>query len=443
MENEEIKNQTVNTETLKKELESFIVDAKKEKEKIENLAINISTKSEEIDLYYISFKDLKAKLADSNTGMQALLDQSTNLKNQVDQVNKNAHTELNQITEKINSINIKIQDMETYHGTFIELRNKLSNGQTGLQALLDQATTLKNSINQVGTDSITALEKINTQVISITEKVQEIETYYTTNFLPLKTKVDDPKIGIQATLNIATDLKNEIVKTKTSTDQRFLEIQTLAEKSGELKQNAEVSVKEIEGIKAQSIEFKDSIGETLDLVTASSLTDSFVKRRDTIAKNTKFWKWATLVSVIILGGSVLYIYYLQSRATDGFKDFQSWYRYLFTSPLIYLVYLCSHNYNMERDYEERYAFKTVLSTSLQAYIKLLSDKFSDKKEELLKFTLASIERIYKEPYEEKDETQEVYGGIKNIFNFGAKNHISKLKTVQESKEESKTVSKEI
>ena len=74
---------------------------------------------------------------------------------------------------------------------------------------------------------------------------------------------------------------------------------------------------------------------------------------------------------------------------------------------------------------------------------MLSDKFSDKKEELLKFTLASIERIYKEPYEEKDETQEVYGGIKNIFNFGAKNHISKLKTVQESKEESKTVSKEI
>ena len=438
-----MKNQTVDTETLKKELESFIADAKKEKEKIENLAINISTKSEEIDLYYTGFKDLKAKLADSNTGMQALLDQSTNLKNQVDQVNTNAQTELNQITEKINSINIKIQDMETYHGTFIDLRNKLSNGQTGLQALLDQATTLKNSINQVGTDSSTALEKINTQVISITEKVQEIETYYTTNFLPLKTKVDDPKIGIQATLNIATDLKNEIVKTKTSTDQRFLEIQTLAEKSGELKQNAEVSVKEIEGIKAQSIEFKDSIGETLDLVTASSLTDSFVKRRDTIAKNTKFWKWATLVSVIILGGSVLYIYYLQSKATDGFKDFQSWYRYLFTSPLIYLVYLCSHNYNMERDYEERYAFKTVLSTSLQAYIKLLSDKFSDKKEELLKFTLASIERIYKEPYEEKDETQEVYGGIKNIFNFGAKNHISKLKTVQESKEESKVVSKEI
>jgi hypothetical protein len=136
-------------------------------------------------------------------------------------------------------------------------------------------------------------------------------------------------------------LKDEIVKAKTSVDQRHKEIQTLAEKSGELKQNAEGSVKEIESLKAKSIEFKDSIGETLDLVTASSLTDSFVKRRDTIAGNTKFWRWATLLSVLLLGASVLYIYYLQNKAVDGFQNWHSWYRYLFTSPLIYLVYLCS------------------------------------------------------------------------------------------------------
>ena len=260
---------------------------------------------------------------------------------------------------------------------------------------------------------------------SITKKVTEIESYYTATFLPLRAKVNEPKSGIQATLNLVTDLKDEIVKTKTSTDQRYKEIQSLTEKSGGLKQKAEGSVREIDSIKVKSIEFKDSIGETLDLVTASSLTDSFVKRRDTIAKNTLFWKWAMLLSVLVLGISVLYIYYLQNKAVNGFEDWHSWYRYLFTSPLIYLVYLCSHNYNMERNYEERYAFKTVLSTSLQAYIKLLTDKFSDKKDELLKFTLVSIDRIYKEPYEDKDEAREVYGGIKNIFNFGIKNHTNK------------------
>jgi len=430
MENEETKMPVADIEALKKELEDFISVAKKEKEKIETLSSGITTKSEEIELYYTNFSELRTKLADSQTGMQALLDQATNQKNQVDQVGTNAQTQLDQITEKVNSIGIKIQEMETYYGTFAELKNKLGDGQTGLQALLDQSIALKNSIDELETKSKTALDNINENSKSISEQVVEIETFYTSIFLPIREKVEDPKIGIQATLNLATDLKDEIVKTKTSVDQRHKEIQLLTEKSGELKQNAEGSVREIESLKAKSIEFKDSIGETLDLVTASSLTDSFVKRRDKIAKNARFWRWTTLVSVLLLGASVLYIYYLQNKAVDGFQNWHSWYRYLFTSPLIYLVYLCSKNYTMERNYEERYAFKTVLSTSLQAYIKLLSDKFSDKKDDLLEFTLKSIDRIYKEPYEEKDETNEVYGGIKNIFNFGAKNHLTKPKDVK-------------
>lgn len=425
MENEETKIPTVDIEALKKELEDFIVVVKKEKEKIEALSSGITTKSEEIELYYKSFSEVRTKLTDSQTGMQALLDQATNTKNQVDQINTNAQTQLDQIIEKTNAINVKIQEIESYHGTFTELKTKLSDGQTGLQALLDQSTVLKNSITELETKSKTALDNIQENSQSISEKVTEIEDYYTSTFLPLRDKVEDPKLGIQATLNLATDLKDEVIKAKTSVDQRHKEIQSLAEKSGELKQSAEGSVKEIESLKAKSIEFKDSIGETLDLVTSSSLTDSFVKRRDTIAGNARFWRWATLLSVLLLGASVLYIYYLQNKAVDGFQNWHSWYRYLFTSPLVYLVYLCSKNYTMERNYEERYAFKTVLSTSLQAYIKLLSDKFTDKKDELLSFTLTSIDRIYKEPYEEKDETNEVYGGIKNIFNFGAKNHVAK------------------
>lgn len=437
MENEEAKIPTVDIEDLKKELEEFIAVAKKEKEKIESLSSGITTKSEEIELYYTNFSELRTKLTDNQTGMQALFDQSTNLKNQIDQVGANAQVQLDQIIEKTSSINIKIQEIEGYYGTFTELKTKLSDGQTGLQALLDQSTTLKNGINALEEKSKTALDDIYENSQSISEKVTEIETFYTSSFLPLREKIEDPKLGIQATLDLAIDLKDEVAKTKTIVDQRHKEIQSITDKSNELKQNVEVSVKEIESLKTKSIEFKDSIGETLDLVTASSLTDSFVKRRDKIAKNTSFWRWATLASVLFLGLSVLYIYYLQNKATDGFQNWHSWYRYLFTSPLVYLVYLCSKNYNMERDYEEKYAFKTVLSTSLQAYIKLLSDKFTDKKEELLKFTLTSIDRIYKEPYEETDETNEVYGGFRNIFNFGAKNHITKSQS-QKLKPESET-----
>ncbi len=425
--------QSINTQKLEKDLQELLSLAKEEGKKIQDLSAGVTTKTEELELYFTTFKDLRINFDDSQTGMRALLDQSTNLKNQIQQLNESAQTQITQVTEKVNNLQTKIKEIETYHGSFVDLRSKLDDGQTGLRALLTQATNFKTEIEQANTSAQNQLKQIIEKANSITTKVQEIEQYYTATFLPLKTKVDDPKLGIQATLNIATDIKNEITKTKASTDERHREIQLLAEKSNELKQGAEASLNEIEEIKAKSEGFKDSIGETLELVTASSLTDSFVKRRDTVSKNVLFWRRMTLVSLIGLGLAVLGIYYLQSKEVNGFQDWHLWYRYLFTSPIIYLVYLCSHNYNMERDFEEKYAFKTVLSTSLQAYIKLLSDKFEDKKDELLTFTLASIERIYKEPYSDIDHSQEVYGGFKNIFNFGAKNQVSKSKVVQETK----------
>lgn len=413
MENELTQNK-IDTEALKKELEGYIEIAKKEKSKIEELGVGILTKSQEIELYHTNFVELRTKLQDGSTGLDALYSQATNFKNQVEQVNVSAQTALTQITEKVATTNIKITDIETYFGTFTELKSKLGDGQTGLQALLTQATTLKNGIIQVEVAAQESLKKINTQSISITTKIQEIEDYYTKTFLPIKALVDNPKTGIQATLNVVTDIKNEIVKTKSVTEERRNEIQILTEKSGDLKRQAEESLQEIEAVKTKSNEFKDSIGETLELVTSSSLTDSFVKRRDKIAKNVTFWRWSMLASIILLGASVLYIYYLQNKAPGGFQDLQGWYRYLFTSPLIYLVYLSSHNYNIERDYEERYAFKTVISTSLQAYIKLLSDKFSDKKEDLLSFTLSSIDKVYKEPYGDKDKSRKFSLGNKIV-----------------------------
>ena len=72
---------------------------------------------------------------------------------------------------------------------------------------------------------------------------------------------------------------------------------------------------------------------------------------------------------------------------------------------------------MERDYEERYAFKAVLSTSLESYIKLLRDKFPDDKEPLLKFTLKTIDTIYEKPYARKDKRMKIVLGWK-IINMG-------------------------
>lgn len=420
MENEEIKNETnVDIEALKKELESFIADAKKEKEKIESLSAGVVTKSEEIELYHTNFVEIRTKLSDGGTGMEALFNQSTNLKNQIDQVNTNAQTELSQITEKVNAINIKIQEMETYFGTFTDLKNKLSDGQTGLQALLDQATVLKNSINQIEVDSQTALEKINTNVLSITEKVAEIETYYTTTFLLIKEKIDNEKTGLQAILGSATNLKNEIVKTKAGTDESFREIKNLTDQSSKLKEQSEKSTTEIEDLKKRSAEFKNDIEQTFRIATDVSLANSFNERKKDLQTESDKWLKNVEYSTLLLVVVVLVIFASQYVGDVEIHDWKFWYRFVFTSPIIFYIAFASHNYSKVRDLLEKYAFKFAASLSLQSYTKLLTDNFQEKehKDELLKFSIRSIDMIYKEPYAEKDKTRKFSIGNR-IINIG-------------------------
>lgn len=342
------------------------------------------------------------------------------MKNQIDQVSTSAQGQFDQITEKTKSINIKTQEVENYYGTFTDLKNKLSDGKTGLQPLLDQSAALKNSIDKLNTDAQTGLGQINEKVNSITEKIQEIEDYYTTTFLPLKEKIDDEKTGLQAILGSATNLKNEIVKTKAGTDENFREIKNLKDGSLKLKDQSEKSKNEIEGLKKRSAEFKADIEQTFQIATDVSLANSFNERKKDLEKESAKWLKHLFWSTIALALMVIGIYFSQYIPNGNHpSDWKFWYRFAFTSPVIFYIAFVSHNYNKARDLLEKYAFKFAASLSLQSYTKLLTDNFQDSKykDKLLEFSIRTIDMVYKEPYTEKDKTRKFSVGNK-VINIG-------------------------
>lgn len=442
MEDEETKTPSVDIESLKKELEDFITVAKKEKEKIESLSSDIITKSEEIELYYTNFSELRTKLTDNQTGMQVLLDQSLSLKNQIDQAGVNAQTELDQIIEKTNSINVKIKEIEGYYGTFTELKAKLNNGQTGLQVLLDQSTVLKNSIDDLEQKSKNALGDIHEDYHSISAKVKEIETFYTSTFLPLRAKVENEDTGVQAVLGSVSSIKDKIIQTKSGADESFREIKNLADQSLKLKDKSEKSTTEIEKLKQKSAEFKNEIEQTFKIATDVSLANSFNERKKSLEDESTKWlkhlSWSTALLTLV----VISIYFSQFIPNGPPpSDWKFWYRFAFTSPIIFYVYFASRNYNKNRDLLEKYAFKFATSLSLQSYAKLLTDNFKEDKhkEELLNFSVRAIDLIYKEPYADKDKTRKFSIGNK-IINIGiedietlAKQNIDIIDIVKEKK----------
>ena len=336
---------------------------------------------------------------------------------QLNQLLEEAKTSLSQIRSNKTQISNRLQEIETFYTQFEGLKDQINDGDEGINAVFERAKALRQEIEQLKDGSQTKLTEIESQFTSVSSKVQEIETFYT-QFEELRIKIEDDEEGLEAILGQATDFKNKISQKNKSAGDTFLAMKELKTKSEELKKTSEKDKSTIETYKTESEDFKKSIGEILDLVTPSSLTNEFKNRETEIKDSVKFWRRALFGSILLLAGSVFYIYYLQSTSTNGFADWSQWYRYLFTSPLIYLVYLCSKNYTFERDLLEKYAFKAVLSTSLSAYIKLLNDYFPNNKTDILNFTLNSTSKIYKEPFQEKDKKRKFMFGIKSIFNVG-------------------------
>lgn len=316
----------------------------------------------------------------------------------------------NQEIEKLlESAKVKSAELNAEHEGFSKLREELKSKISAIKALHTRADTGTVAIESL----VASIQKTAGDIDTSVKKIKDIEVELVTfsaTFNDLRQKFNDPVVGIETNLRSSQETREKI-------DQKYEEV---IKTQGQIESIKEISEKhkiDIEQIQKEVEEYKTSVADTLKLITSGGLTGSFIERRNRISKSRFWWGIGLIPSIIILSGAVLYIYTLQALAVDGFKDWHSWYRYLFTSPLVYLVYLCAHYYALERDYEERYAFKAVLSTSLESYIKLLSDKFPEEKSSLLRFTLETIATIYEKPYFRKDKKARINFAFK-IVNAG-------------------------
>jgi len=357
------------------------------------------------------------------------------IKKELEEILEDAKNTRAQIKRNYTIAENKVKNINSFEESVNRLKEKVENSETGVEPMYTSINDLKSQAEETKNQSQQKLEEIDNNLTSVSSKVDEIEQFYI-KFEELKGKVENEESGLQAVLGVVTDLKNQIIKVKASGDEDLRVIKNTKEKTTELKKHAQTDKHTIEDYKKTSEGFKNSIGEILELTTASSLKNEFKTRKDEIQKAVNFWKWFLTGSLLFLAISVLVIYAIQSLSNGGFEDWKQWYRYLFVSPIVYLVFLSSKNYSYERDLLEKYSFKAVLSTSLRSYIKLLKDfYFPDYKEAVLDFTLDSTNKIYKEPYSEKAKRKKFIFGIKSIFNIGMEDEdLIEKEKIQETKE---------
>lgn len=145
--------------------------------------------------------------------------------------------------------------------------------------------------------------------------------------------------------------------------------------------------------------------KTLELITDSSLSSAFKQRSNDRKKARRLWTGAVVLAVALFAGSVVFAITQLAPTVQGFEELNIWIlRLAVVVPFAYILFFVTRQYSHERDLEEKYAFKSLVSQTLRNNTKLLNDEFSqgepnpNVQAKILDFTIESMKGVYKEPY---------------------------------------------
>lgn len=205
-----------------------------------------------------------------------------------------------------------------------------------------------------------------------------IATYYTT-WSGIKDKIDDELIEAQ--------------------DQNKT-IQDYAKQTEALKSKLSTELGRAETLLADA-------KKTLSLVTTGSLSSVFLQRSSDRQKSRKNWAKAIIGAVVLLAFAIVVAVFIVANDIKDADGPSVWVLKLaLLTPFVYVLYFVTKQYSHERDLEEKYAFKALVSQTIQNYTKLLRDEFINGRkkniesieEKIVDFTVESLKGVYKEPY---------------------------------------------
>lgn len=269
-------------------------------------------------------------------------------------------------------------------------------------------------------------EEVDTLIVSLQESINGI--------IKQKTESEQKNIEIQQILNYATEQKGKIDTSKvvielTSDDIKAKaeeaknELSTFQTESVRLKEELRAALTDAKGkiqyINESHSDIKDKRDfihlkeeEIVHLATQASngaMGHMFDKRKTSLGNSVRFWMVATIVATLSLLAWI-FIVFLCLNTTDYEPN---WINPLLatlkTVPAFIILAFCSRQYNKERSLQEEYAFKAAIAMTLNAYADEIEYSEDPDRRELIK---KSIEKIHQQPQIKKDH----YG----LFDFSGR-----------------------
>ncbi|PIR55174.1 hypothetical protein COU74_02100 [Candidatus Peregrinibacteria bacterium CG10_big_fil_rev_8_21_14_0_10_36_19] len=352
---------------------------------------------ESINSYEEEFKMLKRTLDTEIIESEKNIESSRVTKSEIDTYKAQAQTQLESLENDLIRIKDHIENMDAAFSKFSEIKGNVFAKGEEVEGVMVSIRGLNDDIITIKNDAQTTLQQIKDSLISVQEKIEEMQTSHIA-FLEIKAKLDDEKTGLAAVFKLVSGIYE---KSKTL----HAEIQSFRDDSQDLMKEIKTAKKESDELKnkisenlAYTNERKAEIIEATGLIIDTSFSETFERRRLQILGDIKFWRnWfigstiALAVVVIILQTTLVDID--KSNVITAFLQ-----RLLLTSPLVGFVIFSGLQYTNDRSLIEKYAFKASSAAAIRSHIEFLTRTFSVSNEKIIEFSKNTFSTIYKEPY---------------------------------------------
>ena len=371
---------------------------------------------EKVENFYSRFEQLKIKIEDGNNEIDNKLLEIREKNNSIEILKNESAERVVEIKSSLEKINISIVQMNESLQKFENIKGKIESKDNEIDNLVSTANSLKIDIEKAKGDAQNYLTQINNLFGEIQNKIGEMQKTYE-GFLEIKGKITDENDGLEAVLNQVKDAQKK-------SKEIFEEIKSYRDESKDLfdqiKKVKEISDdfnKEIEENLKQVMLKRSEVEKIADLIADTGLANSFQRREKILSRNSKIWLLVISISYI---GLVILLYKFFGKLDKIPEISFIIYRISLTSPLLFLIGFATSQYIKERDLNEKYAFKATVAEVMRNHSEFLHDISINGNENIIPFVKDTIQKIYREPYQEEENYDIIKKELNSIINGDGK-----------------------
>jgi len=374
-----------------KELNHILDNAKRNIQCIEKKASEINDELEK------QTQEFKRNVDEKNTVLDSNVNSSNELKGKVTQIEQSAKEKNESIENLLADASKLLEEIKKAQQEANATKNAIDSENINTQNITSQIQSKLNEANQL-TSQITAKNNTANDTLSaIQERKKAADEFYTT----------------------VETYKKEMLDTKKKAMADYSELKEICDTT--IAENT----KQSEEIIQQNTAYQEQIKELLAKAVSGGLFKVFNQRQVFLSKGTRFWKWAVVVSSILVAAGILVVAYI----CEAKPDIIFFVRLAIMIPLAFLMVFTATQYKKERQAEEEYAFKSAISLSLEPYRDLLVRMRKEDQSEA-DFVKKLMEEVFDNPvmrmFNIEEEEEKIAKMIINLLKKLPKEKISSV-----------------